>query len=102
MCSLTAFPKLPEVFPVPCISNCVLFICFLCTALIAFTWWIAITKHRRVTGMQDDREEAEAAECFTSVSKCHKGEALHTATAGAILVALAALRVASLRIHASC
>lgn len=43
--------------------------------------------------MQDDREEAEAGECFTTVSKCRKAEALHTATAGAVPVALGALRV---------
>lgn len=38
--------------------------------------------------MQDDREEAEAGERFTTISKCHKAEALHAAAAGAVLVAL--------------
>lgn len=95
LCSPTAFPKLPEVFPVPHVFNCVSLICFLHRASVGSTWWIAITKHGRATGMQDDREETEAAECFTTVSKCHKAEALHAATAGAVPVALGALRVGS-------
>lgn len=63
-------------------------ICFLYTALIGFARCTAITKHWGVTGMQDDREEAEAGERFTTISKCHKAEALHAAAAGAVLVAL--------------
>lgn len=70
-------------------------ICFLHRASVGSTWWIAITKHGRATGMQDDREETEAAECFTTVSKCHKAKALHAATAGAVPAALGALRVGS-------
>lgn len=64
------------------------FIRFLYTALIGFARCTAITKHWGVTGMQDDREEAEAGERFTTISKCHKAEALHAATAGDVLAAL--------------